>query len=225
MIIISFGYTCYVKSLVNLTRYKRESDLFDWMNSFEFNKIIKCLENDCDIFSNIIKSPLDVDLKSPNVYFNDFYKFRLPHETSINESKITYKRRHERFLNYKNTDDKYLFIRLINGGRYDIEPEYIENNYNEDCFNRIMNYLPSNSRILLISDCKMTRDELNKVYHKFIMVDDCMNPEHVFYGKYLHKKEVIIDCYKSCFEYIDTHFDNCDVNTIYNMIKNEHISV
>jgi len=225
MIIISLGYTCYVKSLINLMKYNKESDIFDWMNSFEFNKIIKSIDNNFDILSNVIKSPLNVDSASFNVYFNKSYSFRLPHEIKLHESKITYDRRFKRFLEYKNTSDNYLFIRLINGGRYDISPEIIENNYNEQCFNEIMSYLPLNSKILLISDSKLTNDALNKIYHKFITVDNCINPEHVFFGKYLQHKNLIINCYTSCFEYIDANFDNLDVNIIYNAIKNEHIGI
>lgn len=223
MIIISFGYTCYLKSLINLTKYNKESDIFDWMNSFEFNKIIKSIDNNFDIFDNIIKSPINIDLKSSNIFFNEIYSFRLPHEININTSKITYKKRFERFLNYKNQSDNYLFIRLINGGRYDINAEIIENNYNEECFNKLITYLPLNSKILLISDSKMTNDDLNKIYDKFYIIDDCINPEHIFYGKYLKNKNLIINCYKSCFEYIDKNFNNFDVKIIYNFIKNEHI--
>jgi hypothetical protein len=225
MIIISLGYTCYVKSLIKLTKYNKESDIFDWMNSFEFNKIIKAIDNKFDIFSNITKSQLNVDIVSSNVYFNKDYSFRLPHETNINDSIITYNKRYERFVSYKNDSNNYLFIRLINGGRYGINAEIIENNYNENCYNQIMTYLPVNSKILLISDKKMTNDDLNKVYNKFIVVDNCMNPEHVFFGKYLQHKELIINSYKSCFEYIDTNFNNLDEQIIYNLLKNEHIGI
>ena len=225
MIIISLGYTCYVKDLINLTKYKKESDIFDWMNSFEFNKMINCLDGKCNIFDNIIQSPLIVDQHSSNVYFNELYSLRLPHEKNINESKYKYNRRYERLLNYKNDTNTYLCIRLINGGRYGINPEVLENNYNERCFNRIMSYLPPNSKILLLSESKMTQENLNKIFQKFIIVDDCIDPAHVFYGKFLQNKNVIINCYKSCFDYIDKNFDVLDVKKIYNFIKNENIYI
>lgn len=211
--------------LLNLTKYNKETDIFDWMNSFEFNKMINCLDDKCNIFNNIIKSPLNVDLHSSNVYFNEIYSFRLPHEKNINESKCTYNRRYERLLNYKNDNDNYLFIRLINSGRYDINPEVIENNYNELCFNRIISYLPPNSKILLISESKMTQDNLNKIFNKFIIVDDCIDPAHVFFGVFLHHKNLIINYYKSCFDYIDENFNGLDVKKIYNFIKNENIFI
>jgi len=213
-----------MKMLLSQTKYNKESDIFDWMNSFEFNKLIKSLDNNFDIFSNIIKSPLTVDLHQTNErFFNNIYSFRLPHEKNINDSKITYARRYERFLNYKNTDDNYLFIRVINGGNYGISHELIENNYNEQCFNQIMTYLPSNSKILLLNHRKMESDSLNKIYNKFIIIDDCINAAHANHGPYVKHKDLIIKCYNSCFEYIDTNFNNLDVKIIYDFIKNEHL--
>ena len=75
MIVLSFGYTCYVKSLIQLTKYNKESDIFDWLNSFEFNKLIQSIDNNFNIFDTIIKSPLNVDAAALNVYFNKEYSF------------------------------------------------------------------------------------------------------------------------------------------------------
>lgn len=225
MLIISLGYTCYVKSLINLTKFKKETDLFDWMNSFEFNKIINCLDAKCDIFRNIVKSPISIDVNNTTVHWNERYSFRMPHETNINESIITYKRRHERFLGYKKTKDNYLFFRLINCGRYEFDPESLETNYNEICFNRLMSFLPENSKIMLISDKKMTDANLKLISNKFIVVDDCMNPEHVYFGPYMHHKNLIIACYDKCFEYIDKNFNTLDSNKIHSFIKNEHLGI
>ena len=82
MNVISLGYTCYVKSLIQNSNFKKDTDIFDWMNSFEFNKNIKSLDNKFNIFENIIKSSIDIDLNSNNVYYNTIYSFRLPHETN-----------------------------------------------------------------------------------------------------------------------------------------------
>ena len=98
MNVISLGYTCYVKWLIQDSNFKKNTDIFDWMNSFEFNKNIKSLDNKFDIFENIVKSPIDVDLKPNNVYYNTLYSFRLPHETDLSESKQKYARRYERFI-------------------------------------------------------------------------------------------------------------------------------
>jgi hypothetical protein len=224
MKVISLGYTCYVKSIIATTKYNKETDVFDWMNSFEFNKIIKSIDNKFDIFSNIIKSPLEVDLQS-NVLYSSDYSFRLPHETNMKESIITYKRRFERFIKYKTTQDNYLFIRLINTGRYGINAENIEENYNERSFNAIILYLPPNSKILLITDEKMTTDNKNKIYNGFYIADDVINPEHICFGKYTQYRNKIIQCYKSCFEYIDRHFNSFNANDVYKYIKNEHIGI
>jgi hypothetical protein len=225
MKIISLGYHCYIKSLIKLTDYNKESDIFDWLHSFEFSKLIKSIDNKLDILNKIIKSPISVDLKLANVYFNEEYSFRLPHETNIHESILKYKRRFERFIGYKNTNENYLFLRVINTGRYDVSPELIENNYNEKCFNDIMLHLPLNSKILLFTHCKMSKELKDKIYNKFYLVDDVMSSEHVFFGSYLKDKNKIIQCYKLCFEYIDKNFENFDTNTIYEFIKNEHIGI
>jgi hypothetical protein len=225
MKIVSLGYTCYIKSLIQLTRYKKETDIFDWINSFIFHKMIKCIDNNCNIFENIIKSPVNIDLNSENIYCNEEYSFRIPHEIDLEQSTINYKRRFERFINYKNENDNYLFIRMINKGRYNISEEILENNYNEENYNKMMSYLPLNSKILLITNVKLSSDEKNKIYNKFYVIDNVINPEHVFYGKYLQYKTDIIECYENCFKYISDNFDNFDTNIIYEFIKNENIGI
>ena len=35
------------------TDYAKETDIFDWINSFEFNKIIKSIDNKFNIFDNL----------------------------------------------------------------------------------------------------------------------------------------------------------------------------
>ena len=49
MIIISLGFNCYIKKLIQNTNFKKETDIFDYMNSFEFNKNIKSLNNKFNI--------------------------------------------------------------------------------------------------------------------------------------------------------------------------------
>lgn len=92
MKVISLGYTCYVKDLIKQTNFNKDTDIFDWINSFEFSKNVKSLDNKYNIFENIIKSPLNIDLNSNNVYYNSTYSFRLPHETNLNESKNLFKK-------------------------------------------------------------------------------------------------------------------------------------
>ena len=82
MKVISLGFTCYVKNLIKHTNFNKDTDIFDLINSFEFNKNIKSLDNKYNIFENIIKSPINIDLNS-----NTTYSFILPHETNLNESK------------------------------------------------------------------------------------------------------------------------------------------
>ena len=63
-------------------------------------------------------------------------------------------RRYERFINYKNSNEKFVFIRQINRGRYDVPAEKLESNYNDEMYAQIISYLPAESIILLITDKK-----------------------------------------------------------------------
>ena len=161
MIIISLGYTCYIKSLINITKFKKNSDLFDWMNSFEFAKIVDSIYNEFDIFKNISKSNLEVDYESKNVLFNDKYMFRLPHEEyDQDKNTIKYNRRYKRFIEYKqDVNNDYLFIRMINTGRYGLEKEDLKKNYSHNVYNRIIEFLPIRSKILLITDTILSVEE------------------------------------------------------------------
>jgi hypothetical protein len=224
MKVISLGYTCYIKSLIQETDYAKETDIFDWINSFEFNKIIKSIDNKFNIFDNIIKSPLDVDLKSYNIYFNEDYSFRIPHEINLDNSRKTYTKRFERFINYKNDSNNYLFIREINRGRYNIKAECLENNYNEENYSKIISYLPINSKILLITNEKLSSDDKIKISKFFYVIDDVISPQHIAFGDFLQHKTHIIKCYNNMFNYICNNFDNFDIKIAYDFIKNTNIT-
>ena len=225
MNVISLGYTCYVKWLIQDSNFKKNTDIFDWINSFEFNKNIKSLANKFDIFENIVKSPINVDLKSSNVYYNTLYSFRLPHETDLSESKQKYARRYERFINYKNSNEKFVFIRQINRGRYDVPAEKLESNYNDEMYAKIISYLPAQSIILLITDKKLSLDDKKNISDDFILLDNIISPEHIFFGNYLSYKNDIIEYYNELFEYINNNFNNLDINIMKELIKNEKIGI
>ncbi|CAM9744786.1 unnamed protein product, partial [Heterosigma akashiwo] len=127
MKIISLGYTCYMKSLLNETKYKHQTDVVDWMNTFEFSKIIDCIENDFNICDDLTQSPIDVDENKTTVLYNPCYNMRLPHEIGLSTQEIheKYQRRYKRFLDYKYSEEFYIYIRIINTGRYNINPENI----------------------------------------------------------------------------------------------------
>ena len=225
MNVISLGYTCYVKSLIQNSNFKKDTDIFDWMNSFEFNKNIKSLDNKFNIFENIVKSTIDVDLSSDNVYYNTIYSFRLPHETNLNESKQKYARRYERFINYKKSNEKFVFIRQINRGRYDVPAEKLESNYNDEMYAKIISYLPTQSIILLITDKKLSLDDKRNISDNFILLDNSISPEHIAYGDYLSYKNDIIKYYNELFKYINNNFNKIDINIMKELIKNEKIGI
>ena len=225
MNVISLGYTCYVKSLIQSSDFKKDTDIFDWINSFEFNKNIICLDNKFNIFENIVKSPINVDLNSNHVYYNPIYSFRLPHETNLNESIQTYARRYERFINYKNSNTKFVFIRQINRGRYDVSAEKLESNYNDEIYTKIISYLPEQSIILLITDKKISLNDKKNISNNFILLDNSISPEHIAYGDYFSYKNDIIKYYNELFNYINNNFNNLDINIMKEFIKNEKIGI
>ena len=226
MNVISLGYTCYVKSLIQHSNFKKDTDIFDWMNSFEFSKNMKSLDDKFNIFENIVKSPIDVDLRSNNVYYNSTYSFRLPHETNLNESKQTYARRYERFINYKNSNEKFVFIRQINRGRYDVVAEKLESNYDDQMYARLTSsYLPKQSIILLITDEKLSLDDKKNISDNFILLDNSISPEHIAYGDYLSFKHDIIKYYNELFKYIYNNFHDLDINIMKDFINNEKIGI
>lgn len=225
MKVISLGYTCYVKNLMKHTNFNKDTDIFDWINSFEFNKNIKSLDNKFNIFEDIIKSSISIDLNTNNVYYNSTYSFRLPHETNLNESKKTYSRRYERFINYKNSNDKFVFIRQINRGRYGIPPENLESNYNDEMYEKIISYLPTQSIILLITHEKLSLNDKNKISNNFILLDNSISPEHIAYGDYMFYKNNIIKYYNELLNYINNNFNKLDINIMKEFIKNEKIGI
>tara|TARA_B000000475_G_scaffold268432_1_gene260898 strand:+ start:610 stop:1293 length:684 start_codon:yes stop_codon:yes gene_type:complete len=225
MKVISLGYTCYVKDLIKQTNFNKDTDIFDWINSFEFSKNVKSLDNKYNIFENIIKSPLNIDLNSNNVYYNTTYSFRIPHETNLDESKKTYERRYERFINYKTSDEKFVFIRQINRGRYSISLENLENNYNNEIYEKIISYLPTQSIILLITHEKLSLNDKNKISNNFILLDNSISPDHIAYGDYLFYKNNIIKYYNELLNYINNNFNKLDINVMKEFIKNEKIGI
>lgn len=226
MIIISLGFSCYIKNLIKNTKYNKSTDIFDWMNSFLFNKLIESLENDFNNFSQLIKSPIIEDLQKNNVYYNDSYFFRLPHEErefNLETINTKYNRRFLRFKNYKNSDENFLFIRIINNKGHSGFKESLKENYSEECYNKIMKHLPKKSKILLITHNNLTEEDKYNVFHKFYLVDNVIQPDLIAYGDYLDKKNKIIEYYTSCFEYIENNFDSIDTNIIYELIKKSRI--
>ena len=195
------------------------------INSFEFNKNIKSLDNKFNIFEDIIKSSISIDLNTNHVYYNSTYSFRLPHETNLNESKKTYSRRYERFINYKNSNDKFVFIRQINRGRYEIPPENLESNYNDEMYEKIISYLPTQSIILLITHEKLSLNDKNKISNNFILLDNSISPEHIAYGDYMFYKNNIIKYYNEFLNYINNNFNKLDINIMKEFIKNEKIGI
>jgi len=197
--------------------------VFDWINSFSFSKLIQSIDNNMDIFKDMIKSPISVDSYSKTALYNHVYAFRLPHEKSIDESSIVYNRRFSRFKNYKNIVGHFLFIRLINTGLYEVEPESIVDNYNKSCYDKLLKHLPHNSKVLLCTNKKLSVETKNKIYHEFILVDDIIKPSSIAYGDFSKFDKEIIEMYENCFQYIEHNFDNLDVEVIKDFISNDNL--
>ena len=219
MKIISLGFTCYLKSLILKTKYGSETDIFDWCNSFYFSKLIESLKDNFCIHQHFIQSPLEVD-KGKCVLYNTRYEFRLPHDRSIE----TYKRRYERFLNYKNIDTNYLFIRIVNmDGRYGKSAELLCENYNDECYHRLMKFLPRKSNILLLIHKPLEEHLREKISKHFYVIENCINPEYCFFGNKMSYATKIIQCYEECFQCIENTFDALDTNVLQKLIHNNRL--
>ena len=223
MKIISLGCTCYIKNLIKNTTYDKSTDIVDWVNSFEFDKLVEVIDKKINIFENTTNS---IDLKTNiTTYYNEQYLFRMPHEIDIEKSIITYQKHLDQFFDYKNDTDNYLFIRQLNLGQLERPAEILENNYNEETYNKLMLCLPVNSKILLITNKKLLPAEKNKIFDKFYVLDNIIRPDHIAYGDYLPRKKEIVGYYQDMFDNICNNFDNVDNNIIYNLVKNENIGL
>lgn len=208
MKVVSLGFTCYLKSLLQLTIYASETDFFDWMNTFYFKSLIKCIEDGGAIFDFIEKSNMDVDKKTNNLY-NPVYDFRLPHDTLNSETIVKYKRRFERFQSYKTTNTKCTFIRIMNvEERYGKPPESLAESYSKEVYEKLMTFVPITSKILLITHNKLSIEEKNSIYEKFIVLDNVLNPEYCFFGNHMKHTNKIVKYYTNLFNYIDKNFDS-----------------
>lgn len=134
------------------------------------------------------------------------------------------------FLNYKNLDNNYLFIRIINykgftfdGKKYD--SENIEQNYSEKNYNDLIKHLPNNSEILLITHHEISNNDKNKFYSKFHLLDNIILPDLVFYGDKMDFKDVIIYQYNLLFKYIENNFNKLDDNDMIKIINKDIIII
>jgi hypothetical protein len=194
------------------------------MNTFYFSSISAYLEDNINIFDNI-------ESLENNVLYNRKYKFRLPHDKLNDETVEKYKRRKDRFLNYKNMDDKYLFIRIINlhgayQDTYGKNAESLNLEYSEENYNKLTNFLPINSKILLIAITKkLSKKEKESIYEKFIVLDEAIPPHYCFYGSQMDKKEKIVNCYNNLFEYVENNFYDINKDLLQDFIHNSKIAI
>lgn len=224
MKVITLGFVCYIKELIKLTSYDKDSDIFDWMNTFYFSKIILSLNNNFNIFENMSLSKLDCDKNNKQVLYNENYDFRLPHEQEyfINPNIIInkYKRRYERFINYKNEENNFLFLRIVNlRGRYGKNKEDLINEYNEYNYNDLIKHLPQHSHILLLVDGILDNNIKDNIYNKFIVLDNIIHPGFVAGGDLNKYKPRLLEYYNNFFKLCDSNFNNLE--NIIQILNNE----
>lgn len=218
MIVISLGFHCYVKWLIEkIPKYNKETDIFDWLNSFDMVKLVESLENNFNIFDDITRHH-----QNRIHLYNKKYDFRLPHEKNywIDKKPIIekYKRRHMRFLNYKNnTHDNFLFIRLINDeGPYGSNMES-SSNYTNEVYDRLIKFLPKNSKIILL--CEHHMENKNKISDNFILIENAINPLKGMVVQGLRNKYKNI--YGTFLNYCDKNYDALDYKILERLISND----
>ena len=82
--------------------------------------------------------------------------------------------------------------------------------------------MPINSKILLITNEKLSSDDKIKISKFFYVIDDVISPQHIAFGDFLQHKTHIIKCYNNMFNYICNNFDNFDIKIAYDFIKKEN---
>ena len=117
---ISIGCRCSISSVMNCTKLRKESFPFDWTVTCDLNYVINAINNKLE------------DFYTENYNKINKYNIFMPHLIFGDENRIVVNRRCNRFLNYLNSDEKILFIRLS----HDLECHYVSRtqlykNYND----------------------------------------------------------------------------------------------
>jgi hypothetical protein len=178
--IISLGHGCWQKILIRELDKKdeQESDVFDWMKSFNFTKLIEALESNLDIFN-------EEDIEVFEIY-NSFYNFKydlyLPHDEEYFTDKKRLIEKYQRRLKRLSEYESPIVIREINySDTYSVKDTKIadfKNNsliedYNNKNYDRIMKFLPKDATIILFSQRKIDDEIKEKISSKFYLIDDC----------------------------------------------------
>ena len=213
---ISIGNGCWEKSLIKLFNKDEKnqiSDIFDWCKTFDFNNLIKALEDNW----NILKHE-DIIIDN-NTIHNIKYKIYFPHENcnKIKDERIKYIRRYDRFINYSNNNDVYICFRKItekdkiniNGYNYDNNDKH---SYTKENYDAIIKYLPNNTYIVLL--CPFQLDKNINIYDKFIVLDNVINPGLLFHTASIEEQKIYKKKYRDFFHKIKENKNRITKNVI-----------
>lgn len=202
---ISLGNGCWEKQLIKLFNKDEKnqiSDIFDWCKTFDFNNLIKGLEDNW----NILKQS-DILVDNKQTIHNIKYKLYLPNEkcNKITDEIIKYNRRYDRFINYSKINDVYICFRKmtekekidINGFNYDNNDKY---SYTKENHDAIMKYLPKNTYIVLL--CPFHLDKNINIYDKFIVLENIINPGLLFHTASFEEQGIYKKKYQNFFNKI-----------------------
>lgn len=202
---ISLGNGCWEKNLIKLFNKDEKnqiSDIFDWCKTFDFNNLIKALEDNW----NILKQT-DIIVDNKGFIHNIKYKIYLPHDNynKITDEIIKYTRRYDRFINYKNNNDTYICLRKItceekiniNGYNYDNNDKHL---YTKENYDKIIKYLPQNTYIVLL--CPLQLDKNINIYDKFIVLENIINPGLLFHTASFEEQSIYKEKYQNFFNKI-----------------------
>lgn len=202
---ISLGNGCWEKQLIKLFNKDTKnqiSDIFDWCKTFDFNNLIKGLEDNW----NILKQS-DILVDNKETIHNIKYKLYLPHEkcNKITDEIIKYNRRYDRFINYSKINDVYICFRKmtekekidINGYNYDNNDKH---SYTKENYDKIIKYLPKNTYIVLL--CPFHLDKNINIYDKFIVLENIINPGLLFHTDSFEEQRIYKEKYQNFFNEI-----------------------
>lgn len=208
MLIIPLGYNCNISFLNQAVHVKKETGVFEW---FE----IRNLQYITDVINTLTNNPTSNIIygTNKNIYLLNTNFFS--HHYDIDEYKIIFKRRYNRFIDIINNEKNIYFVRLNTLGQNTTKNEielFIES------IKRINTNIKFNFLLIdiIYNDCDINSisiDSNNVTFHHKYFYEKDINIKDV----YMQNSTIIYEKYKKILEDIGYNINETNNNnTIFN---------